>query len=498
MIDDITLLRRYAAERSEPAFTEFVSRNIPLVYGAALRRLGGDPHRAGEITQQVFISAAKNAGVLARHANIVGWLYAATRNAALNLIREEQRRRQREQVAHAEAVLTEHAREAEIDWARLRAVLDDAIDELNDFDREAVLLRFFSGLRLAEVGARLHVSENAARMRVERALEKLQALLAHRGLTSTTAALTGALVQHTGAAVPAGLAASVSSAAVAAGAAAGAGAATFLTLISAHKTAALTLAAVTGMIAINTEPLRANTRLHHALTSLELNERELARVREEHRQLIAELAKRGEIGRLNTELETLRRKVSRLKPPPFSGFSRLSSGGRHLDVTPETPRKDIIELLSPGGLSSPMRAWQTMLGAGRGPYHDMELQEATFCFEPEGNARVDAFLAKLPESVRAGFRLRESVVAPGFDQWLWKRNTPQGYSPDRDVPMPGDPTRADSYFKITYASGEQRVDRFPFKRFEDGWRFGPLTAADADALLALLDPGTGRPKPPQP
>jgi RNA polymerase sigma factor (sigma-70 family) len=499
MSEDAQLLGRYAAENSDAAFTEFVARHINLVYAAALRRLGGDSHHASDVTQQVFIAAARNARSLTRHGSIVGWLYTTTRNAALNLMREEQRRRQRERATQTDTVLTGNTAattDSEIDWARLRPLLDDAMDALGARDREVVLLRFFSGMRLGEIGARLNVSENTARMRVQRALEKLQALLARRGLTSTATALGSALTHHTGATVPAGLAASVSTAALSATAGAGAGAATtLLAFIPGPMTSIITLAMLTGAIVLNLGPQRVNAQLHRTLAALEHDERESANVRAERQRLNAEFERRGELGRLTAELETLRGKMGSARPRrPFSGFSRLTTGGRHLDVTPATPRREIIAFLHPDGLSSPMRAWQTMRGAGMGTGKEMELQEATFCFDEKGAARLDEFMAALPETARTSFRIRESLVAPVFDQWLWKGNEPQRYSPDRDVPVPGDPTRADSYFKITYASGETRVDRFPFKRFDDGWRFGPLTESDAEELLDLLDPRTGRPK----
>ena len=53
--------RRYTVENSEPACAEFLSRHINLVYAAALRRLGGDSHHAGDVTQHTFISVAENA-----------------------------------------------------------------------------------------------------------------------------------------------------------------------------------------------------------------------------------------------------------------------------------------------------------------------------------------------------------------------------------------------------------------------------------------------------
>ncbi len=216
MTDDAELLRRYAEEGDEQALAAWVRANLGLVYAAALRRLGGDSHGAADVAQQVFVAATRDAARLARHASVTGWLYAATRNAVLNLMRDELRRKQRERAA-GELARTDQA-DGTAEWERLKPVLDAAMDELGDPDREAVLLRFFEGRAFAEVGRRLQVSENAARMRVERALEKLRARLAHRGVASTAAAIGLVLAQQADAAtatVPAGLAGSVTSAALA-------------------------------------------------------------------------------------------------------------------------------------------------------------------------------------------------------------------------------------------------------------------------------------------
>ena len=105
--------------------------------------------------------------------------------------------------------------EAEPSWEELRPVIDEAMHELNQVERDAVVLRYFEKRQLGEVGAKLGVSEDAARKRVDRALDKLRGLLARRGVTSTSAALVIVLGTHTVAAAPAGLAASIAGAAIA-------------------------------------------------------------------------------------------------------------------------------------------------------------------------------------------------------------------------------------------------------------------------------------------
>lgn len=123
---------------------------------------------------------------------------------------------------------------AGIDWERLGPVLDEAMHELSDGDRQILLLRFFQGLPFGAIGHNLAVSEDAARMRVGRALDRLRPLLARREITSTTAALGLLLANQPAVAVPAHLAASVTGSAMA-GVAAGAGALGFLSAVVASK-----------------------------------------------------------------------------------------------------------------------------------------------------------------------------------------------------------------------------------------------------------------------
>jgi hypothetical protein len=76
------------------------------------------------------------------------------------------------------------------DWEKVRPVLDEVLCRLDDEDREALFLRFFDKLAFVDLGKRLGIGEDAARRRVERILERMRRLLAKRGITSSTAALT--------------------------------------------------------------------------------------------------------------------------------------------------------------------------------------------------------------------------------------------------------------------------------------------------------------------
>lgn len=103
------------------------------------------------------------------------------------------------------------------DWNKVRPLLDQALSELNDLECDAVALRFLEGRPFAKIGERLRLTEEAARERVERALDKLERGLSRRGVTSTTAALGLALTAHANVAAPAGLAGIVTAVSLAAG-----------------------------------------------------------------------------------------------------------------------------------------------------------------------------------------------------------------------------------------------------------------------------------------
>ena len=217
MSEEAELLRRYADDRSEAAFEEVVRRNLNLVYSAAIRQVGGNPAAAADIAQAVFTELACQANRLTRHPALVGWLYTTTHRMAARYLRDETRRRRREHEAHAMQE-THRSTDPEADWNRLAPVLDEAMHELAEADRNALLLRHFQQRPYAEVGAQLGLSENAVRMRVDRALERLRKHLARRGITSTASAVVLALNGPAVAAAPSGLAANISAGALAAGA----------------------------------------------------------------------------------------------------------------------------------------------------------------------------------------------------------------------------------------------------------------------------------------
>ena len=207
--DDSALLRRYAENGSHEAFAALVMRHVNLVYSVALREVR-NPHQAEEITQAVFIILARKAAQLRHDQALSSWLFQATRLTANNFIRSESRRRHREEEAYMQSVLDEAGNEA---WPKIAPLLDAAVAGLREKDRRAIVLRFYEGRNLREVGLALGASEDAAEKRVNRALEKLRNIFAKRGVSSTTAIIAGTISANSVQAAPVALAVTVTAAA---------------------------------------------------------------------------------------------------------------------------------------------------------------------------------------------------------------------------------------------------------------------------------------------
>jgi RNA polymerase sigma factor (sigma-70 family) len=210
-LEDNTLLREYVERGSEEAFASLVERHVNKVYSVALRRTG-DARQAEEITQAVFIILAKKSGQLGKYHSLSGWLYQTAQLAALTHIRGEIRRVRREQEAYMQTLVNEKDLDT---WAQIAPLLEDAMAALNEADRHAIVLRFFDGKSMREVGAALGRNENAAKMRVNRAVEKLQQFFFKRGVTSTAETLTRAISTHSVQPAPIALAKTITAVALA-------------------------------------------------------------------------------------------------------------------------------------------------------------------------------------------------------------------------------------------------------------------------------------------
>ena len=213
-MSDFDLLQEYASQRSEEAFRTLVGRYANLVFSAALRQTR-DPHAAEDVAQAVFIILARKAGALPRTTVLCGWLLRTARFVALNALRRQAHRRQTEEEA-----MSLYTTEGDAAWDRIAPVLDEALLGLGNRDRDAIALRFFEQKTFREIAEKVGTSEDNAQKRVSRAIGKLRAGFARRGVVVPSALVASAITTRAVHAAPGHLVVSVTSAATS-GAAAG-------------------------------------------------------------------------------------------------------------------------------------------------------------------------------------------------------------------------------------------------------------------------------------
>jgi RNA polymerase sigma factor (sigma-70 family) len=204
MMNGIDLLNEFRERRSEAAFSELVRLYTNLVLSVAIRRLGNQS-LAQEVAQAVFIRLAKSAPQLGSDAELAAWLHRTAVHVSIDLWRSEARRRAREEQAAAMQLnLNEPSSE-------IAPALDEALNELSDADRQAILLRFFKDKPMRDLGTALGISEDAAKMRVSRAIERLRHQLGARGVTCTAAVLGAFLAERAVEAAPSEIATAIAS-----------------------------------------------------------------------------------------------------------------------------------------------------------------------------------------------------------------------------------------------------------------------------------------------
>src|SRR5436190_8232919 len=288
-------LRFFLVELIEPvpnglAVTAVGAVGIHRVEGNAFNGHADQPTDFS-LTQLVFIDLARMACTLSRKVMLGGWLHRHCCFVARKVMRGERRRAARERQALEMNALRD---DSQVSLFEIAPILDEAIEQLGARDRASIVLRFFEQRDFRSVGEALGISENTARMRVTRALEKLGKLLKRQGIACSAAALGTALATEAVASAPVGMAMTITAAAVASAAT---GTATTLTILKIMSLTKLQLGVAALVIA-------------GAATSILIQHQSQLKLREQNESL------QRQIAQLQADNEDLSSRVMKLKRVP--------------------------------------------------------------------------------------------------------------------------------------------------------------------------------------
>jgi RNA polymerase sigma factor (sigma-70 family) len=321
MNDSRKLLEDYAKHGSEAAFRELVARHVNMVHSTARRLVNGDSHLAEDVTQTVFLNLARKAGELTGEVMIGGWLHRNACFVASTVMRGNRRRQNRERKAVEMNATEDHSA---ANFAEAAPLLDDAINQLGPEDRAAILLRFFEQLEFRAVAEMMGSNEDAARMRVNRALDKLHSMLTQRGVALSAAALGTTLAAEAVSSAPVGMAVSVATAALG-GAVTGGSALTIIKIMSISKIKiAIVSAIAAALLAVpvvvqqkeNKALRQQNEALRQQVAQTASLQEQLARLSQDAAKAtaaaLAQEAQTRELARLRNEVAQLRGQTNEL------------------------------------------------------------------------------------------------------------------------------------------------------------------------------------------
>ncbi|MBT5705546.1 MAG: sigma-70 family RNA polymerase sigma factor, partial [Verrucomicrobia bacterium] len=196
MNSDQQLIQNYLESQSQEAFSELVDRYVRLVWATASRVTQSSLH-ADDITQQTFLLLAKKANQLVDASNLAGWLHRTTYLLALNQRRADQRRLAHHREAHQ--IMSNDSTSTD-SWREIAPQLDACLQALSERERSFLLMRFFRNFKWSQVAQFHQISEGAAKMQVQRSLQKLRRQLQRSGVLVSSLSLYAGL--HANAAPP--------------------------------------------------------------------------------------------------------------------------------------------------------------------------------------------------------------------------------------------------------------------------------------------------------
>lgn len=171
-------LMQRAAGGDEQAFAQLYEQLGAAVYGI-VRKVLRDPSMTEEVTQEVFVQVWRSAAKFdTNRGNAKSWILTIAHRRAVDRIRSEQSRRNRENADHEATVvpLTDDVGDAVASRAESDRV-HQALEQIPEAQREVLTLAFFGGKTYREVAAVLEIPEGTAKTRIRDGLTRLRAQL---------------------------------------------------------------------------------------------------------------------------------------------------------------------------------------------------------------------------------------------------------------------------------------------------------------------------------
>ncbi len=178
MLVEPELIER-ARAKDEAAFNQVVLAYRKRILGT-ISRLIGHPEDVEDVGQEVFVRLYYSLDQLRAAEVFEPWLYRLTVNAAYDYLRRSKRRSEsrmadlsEQQVTMADSLAGGRRNSEEREKGRVRDFMDALFRHVSEEDRLLLTLKEVEGLSLKELGQVYSVSENALKVRLFRARQRV-------------------------------------------------------------------------------------------------------------------------------------------------------------------------------------------------------------------------------------------------------------------------------------------------------------------------------------
>jgi len=178
MLVDFDLIKR-AQKGDGPAFNEVVLAYRKRILGT-VARLIARPEDVEDVGQEVFLRLYFSLDQLRSPEVFEPWLYRLTVNAAYDYLRKQRRRQEsrmadlsEQQVMIADAVAGGKLDQEDRRRQQVRETVDALLGSVSEEDRILLTLKEVEGLSLKELEGIYHVNENALKVRLFRARQRV-------------------------------------------------------------------------------------------------------------------------------------------------------------------------------------------------------------------------------------------------------------------------------------------------------------------------------------
>lgn len=174
--DEILVARCQHGDQA--AFEELVGRTSRLVYSRIYAEVGGDGHRAEDLTQETFLRAWRSIGGVIRPAGFRAWLLSVAHTVVIDDHRRSTRQRRSGRHESSEALGgvadqgADPSATAELDEQRQRVL--SILRSLPEEYRSPLMLRYIAGADYETIGRQLGLTNGALRGLLSRGMAMLR------------------------------------------------------------------------------------------------------------------------------------------------------------------------------------------------------------------------------------------------------------------------------------------------------------------------------------